>query len=292
MLNTIEASEYADFLAQLFPTTLRIANRLYHEADIRRLRNDFAQYLKDSKLCTAKFMDSEIAHMKIIKDYEVVFCTQYDATIVNLVQKRFPSLISKIDDVIQDCRLRVIEMLWTYNGSVQIHTYAHTCIYNELQTLMGQYNHLVAGPSKKIAAQISELVKLMNDNKVSYEDAVTKLGNPQLQKYKERALGGHAISISHLSDDKESREYYNWEDKIAVCDHENDYQEEQLDSMRHALEVVQLTDLQRQTLEWFLEGNVLADLAIQLGCSRQHVSAQYVKAVDIIREYMGVSVAV
>lgn len=290
MLNAIEVREYADFLALLYPTTVRIATRLYREADIKQLRHDFSCFQKNKG--TVKFMDSEIAHMKSLKDYEIVFCQQYDATIVGLVQSRFPSLLSRLDDVIQDCRLVVVEMLWTYNGSVQIHTYAHTCIYNELQTLMGKYNHLVAGPSKKIAAQINELVQLMSDNKVSFEDAVSLLGNVHLSKYKDRALGGKSISISCLTNDKEDREYYNWEDKIAVCEDDNDIFNENMESMRQALEEVELTKLQRMALEWFLEGKPLCDLATRLNYTRQHISAQYVKALDIIREHMGVSVAV
>lgn len=271
MMTLAEVGEYEGFLASLYPVSLRISIRLYREKNFRKLRSDFNAFLKNPKTCTVMFMPNEIEHLNTIKEYEKLFWCQYDAAVNDMLKKSFMMLLPHRDDVIQDCRLLVVENIWEYDGRAGLHTFMHKSINHLLQALIRKYE-LIAGPSKVVACQIAKARKIMREKDISYEEAVEQLKKPNLNKYK---------FAQKQQEDFEARAQFLTQQATLT-----DRLREELALLSEAMESVELSPIQRVAINTFLEGTSLSDTAQRLNYTRQHLSAQFLLGVDKLREFM------
>lgn len=286
MFSKVEVVEYAESLAGLYPDTVKICVRLYNELNFTQLRKDFSNYLNLGSKAGQSFTVEEVRHLKLIKDYETVFATQFDAAIRSIIKKKYPSLLSNVRDVEQECRLIIVNALWSYDGSRALITFVLRCVQNLLQGLLNN-TEIIDRPSKKISNQLAQVTKLMRDTNVSYEAAVSQVGNMNLLKYKNVALSAKSYSFESISKEENTT----FDIAYVSSKEKSPYLEDNLDKMRTAILHAPLTNLQKLALEAFLEGRHLADLADEMGVTRQHISRQYTDSLIILRQQMGVSVA-
>jgi len=272
-LDDAEKSLYSEIMAKAAPVIRAAANRLIPNGSVQ----EFRRQLNSGNL--SEITPEEVQAVSSVKDIEYPVLQGYCCLIPNVVERfyqrerRHKSAIER-DDYIQEGLCAISDAMYVYDGESKFTTYATAAIYGRIVDYVRRDAPL--SPIKrrvvKLRAEINEILK----SGKTFEQATQELGltDDEVQECRESSVG-----VTSGPDE-------GWDDFVSSFSFVNfngvDFLE--VDGIRKALEIANLSELERDVLETVLEGGTKSEAAKRHNKSRMAGTYAYDRALKIVKD--------